>query len=239
MNNVAVVTAFVPLNVKHMTAGQYMDFGGRMCTAVCRAGGTADLIKADLQSCWSHDLCIGKPPATETPADRYATPEDHVRSHIVQHTRTQWALTAAKNRPEADVVVWLDLGLLKQGTHTGKPVTADDVSWFVEAVQMRPLNDIPFPGISGRHGADGQLDPWLPHGNNWRFCGSTHIWPVKWLDQVHRSYKTNLINFVHEYKSVPLDLAIWPMVERNSGLPFRWYPAEYDNTQLRNFPCAI
>lgn len=231
MNKVAVVTAFVPLNVRHMSADQYMDLGGKMCTAACTAGATADLIKSDLASCWSHDLCAGLEPATSTPADRYATSADHVRSHIVQHTRTQWALACAANRPEADVVVWLDLGILKQGKHTDKPVTEDDVSWFVEAVQMYPFPDIPFPGIAGR-------DPWLPHGNNWRFCGSTHIWPVKHLPQIHRSYRANLINFVREYKSVPLDLAIWPMVERNSGLPFKWYPAEYDNTQLRNFPCA-
>jgi hypothetical protein len=232
MNNVAVVSAFVPLNVKHMTADRYMDLGGKMCAAACRSGATADLIKSDLVSCWSYDLCAGRQPATSTPADRYATPRDHVNSHIVQHTRTQWALQCAKNRPEADVIVWLDLGILKQGDHTGKRVTEDDVSWFVDMVQMYPFADIPFPGISGP-------DPWLPHGNNWRFCGSTHIWPVKWLETIDRSYRYNLRHFVHEYDAVPLDLAIWPLVEFNSGLPFKWYQAEYDNTQLRNFPCAI
>ena len=103
---------------------------------------------------------------------------------------------------------------------------------FVEAVQMYPFNDIPFPGITGR-------DPWLPHGNNWRFCGSTHVWPVKWLEAIHKSYCYNLRHFVHEYDCVPLDLAIWPLVEHSSGLPFKWYRAEYDNTQLRNFPCAL
>lgn len=230
MNNVRVVSAFVPLNVKHMSKDQYLDLGNEMLFAAKRAGASTSLIEHDLNVCWAHGLCLGLPPATETPSDRYATPEDHVASHIVQHNRTEWAKIAASGTCD-DAVIWLDLGILKQGKWNGNPVTVDDVSWFVEAVQMYPFRDIPFPGISGP-------DPWLPHGNNWRFCGSTHVWPTKWLPQIDRSYKANLINFIREYKSVPLDLAIWPMVERTAGLPFKWYKAEYDSTQLRNFPGA-
>lgn len=230
-NNVTVVSAFVPLNVKHMSVDAYTTLGASMLDAAEMAGAAAFKITAALTDCWSHDMCLNLPPATETPADRYATPLDHVKSHIVQHTRTQWALEALDWHP-ADVVVWLDLGILKQGDHTGKKITTDDVKWFVEAVQKYDFKDIPFPGITGPD------HPWLPHGNNWRFCGSTHIWPVKWLPHIHRSYRSNLINFVNAFQSVPLDLAIWPMVERSSGLPFKWYQAEYDNTQLRNFPCA-
>lgn len=232
MNNVTVVSAYVPLNVKHMSKDRYMEFGRLMFEATHAAGAEHVFFKEyPLTQCWSFDLCAGRRPATDTPSDRYETPDDHVRSHIVQHTRTQWAQEAVMCKPETDVVVWLDLGLLKQGEHTGKLLNWDDVKWFVEAVQMYTFADIPFPGITGR-------DPWLPHGNNWRFCGSTHIWPTKWLPQIDRSYRTNLRSFVHEYDCVPLDLAIWPMVERSSGLPFKWYQAEYDNTQLRNFPCA-
>lgn len=231
MNKVTVVSGFVPLDVLHMKATQYMELGEKMFAAARKAGAETSFRRCALTDCWSFDLCAGRKPATDTPPDRYATPEDHVRSHIVQHTRTQWAQEAVAEYP-ADVVVWLDLGVLKQGKHTGKLIDPDDVSWFVEAVQMYPFSDIPFPGITGR-------DPWLPHGNNWRFCGSTHIWPTKWLDAIDHSYRYNLRHFVHEYDRVPLDLAIWPLVEFNSGLPFKWYQAEYDNTQLRNFPCAL
>ncbi len=233
MNKVKVVSAFVPLDVLHMKAAQYMELGDQMFRAARKAGAQTCSIQSALTYCWSYDLCTGRKPATETPADRYATPEDHVKSHIVQHTRTQWAMDSITEADltEKSVVVWLDLGILKQGDHTGRKLHIDDVSWFVEAVQKYEFNDIPFPGIAGR-------DPWLPHGNNWRFCGSTHIWPLKWLPAIHKSYQFNLRNFVHEYDCVPLDLAIWPMVERNSGLPFKQYQAEYDSTQLRYFPCA-
>lgn len=230
MTNVGVVTAYVPLKVEHMSANDYRRLGHEMLDAT---GGRSHFFDGyPLEQCWSHDMCIALPPATETPPDRYADQGAHVRSHIVQHTRTQWALEAAALHPEVDVWVWLDLGILKQGKWNHNSVTAKDVTWLLDLIESQPpLDTIPFPGITGP-------EPWLPHGNNWRFCGSTHVWPKKYLEQIHRSYKANLIKFVQTYNAVPLDLAIWPLVERNSGLPFKWYQGEYDASQLRNYPCA-
>lgn len=230
MKKVAVVSAFVPLKVKHMDADTYHALGERMFAAAIE-GGASSVFFGDrwLTGCWSYGLCKDLPPATDTPADRYETPQHHVNSHIVQHTRTQWALEALEQLRDVDVVVWLDLGIMKQGKHTGKTFTPEHVSAFVEKVAKYENDDIPFPGIEGKK-------PINPFGDNWRFCGSTHIWPVKYLEDIHRSYKANLINFVRKYKKVPLDLAIWPLVEQNSGLPFKWYKAEYDHTQLTEFP---
>jgi hypothetical protein len=232
MTTVRVVTAYVPLQVEHMDSHAYHTLGQHMFNA-CR-GRYHFFDGYPLEKCWSYNMCKDLSPATETPPDRYATPEAHVRSHIVQHTRTQWALEAAALHPDVDVWVWLDLGILKQGKWNDHQVQAQDVTWLLDLIESQPVrDDIPFPGIAG------PTDPWLPHGNNWRFCGSTHIWQRKYLEQIHRSYKTNLINFIAQYRTVPLDLAIWPMVECTSGLPFKWYKAEYDNTQLRNYPCAL
>lgn len=232
MKTVTVVSAFVPLNVKHMKAEQYSALGAQMFDAAV-AGGANKVFwdEFPIERCWSNTLCRHLPPATATPADRYETPEDHVRSHIVQHTRTQWALAALEMFPDTEMIVWLDLGILKQGHWNNHPVTPEHVSAFVDAVARYEGDDIPFPGIGGP-------GPINPFGDNWRFCGSTHLWPVKHLPQIHRSYKANLINFIEMYKKIPLDLAIWPLVEQNSGLPYRWYQAEYDCTQLTGFPCT-
>jgi hypothetical protein len=233
MNNVTAVSAYVPLNVKHMSRDNYLDYADKMFKAVREAGGEYRLFTDyPLEKCWSYKMCTGLPPATETPRDRYHSPEEHVQSHIVQHTRTQWATEALNDHPKTDVVVWLDCGLLKQGVWNGNPISTDDVKWFIEAVQMYPFHDIPFPGIE-------EKKPVLPHGNNWRFCGSTHIWPVKHLPHIDLNYRRALRNFILTHDCVPLDLAIWPTVEERSRLPFKWYKAEYDNTQLRNFPCAL
>lgn len=223
---VLTVSAFVPLNVKHMTADKYHELGYEMLDA---AAPSRFFDNYPLEKCWSYDLCKDLPPATETPADRYATPEDHVRSHIVQHTRTQWALEAVKGS-DYDTVVWLDLGILKQGHWNKNPVTWGHIVEFTGAVRRYQGDDIPFPGI------DPNPDHYDPHGNNWRFCGSTHIWPVEHLKRIDSVYRTQLKEFIKQHKKVPLDLAIWPLVEKHSNLPFKFYQAEYDASQLTNFP---
>jgi hypothetical protein len=229
MNKIKVVTAYVPLDVKHGTAQTYHDLGDRLFAYVGR-----DKVEffdnQPLDRCWAYHLLKDLQPATPTPADRYDTPEAHVKSHIVQHSRTQWALRAHARDP-VDAVVWLDLGLLKQGNHTNKLISAEDAREFIAKVENYDFTDIPFPGIEGSHRYD-------PLGNNWRFCGSTHIWPTKWLGHIDRSYRFCLRQYVRRHGVAPLDLAIWPMVEKVSGLPFKWYKAEYDRTQLTEFPCA-
>ncbi len=219
---VQVVSAFVPLTVKHLSMDQYHEYGTRL-TKAC--GGRLRTFTHGLEKCWAYGL-HEMPPATETPGDRYATPRDHVASHIVQHNRTAWAMRALLENPEADVVVWLDYAILKQGAWNGKQLTEDHVHQFLDKLESwKELHVIPFPGME-------EMKPILPHGNNWRFCGSTHIWPRQFLPEIHAEYQRQLCAFVHKYKCVPLDLAIWPLVEFNSGLPFRFYKAEYDRTQL-------
>ena len=227
MNNVAVVSAFVPLDVKHLTQDQYQEYGRQLKEA---CGNRAHFFNPfPFDQCWLANERVPMVPATETPADRYTSAEAHVRSHIVQHNRTEWAKMAAWEDPSIDTIVWLDFAILKQGDFTGKRVTKDHVREFLEKVEKWTPNSIPCPGIEPRK-------PVNVHGNNRRFCGSTHIWPVKFLGQIDRTYKAKCRQFIYCHGCVPLDLAIWPMVEQDSGLPFRWYQAEYDATQLTNFP---
>lgn len=234
---VRVVTAYVPLNVKHLSPEQYRDLGMRMLGATHDRYHFFDQFQ--LADCWLWKENPPLIPAAPTPSDRYATPEDYVRSNIVQHSRTQWALMAANLHPDCEVIVWLDYGILKQGHWNGKPITEQHIGAFVDRVERwaafghdagKTLS-IPFPGIERRQPIDA-------HGNNWRFCGSTHIWPVTYLRRIDMCYRAMLREFIKLYGCVPLDLAIWPMVEEMSGLPFEWYKADYDHTQLTEFPYA-
>lgn len=227
MTKVKVVSAFVPLKVKHLSEDQYHDFGAQL-EAACT--GRARFFRGfRFEACWLYGENPPGVPATETPKDRYETDQDFVNSNIVQHSRTQWALMAAAEDPSIDVIVWLDYGILKQGDFTGKRLQSHHVTEFLDRIEGWEPSYIPFPGITD------PPSPVIPHGNNWRFCGSTHIWPVKYLKQIDHSYKFHTRNFIYNHKCTPLDLAIWPKVERHSGLPFRWYPAEYDYTQLTGF----
>lgn len=230
---VGVVTGFIPLPVLHLSKGQYYALGNRLIAAVRQTDATFHMGSVALSQCWAWDLCIVKPPSNPPPADRYPSPEINVMSHIVQHQRTTWAMEAAKAHPEVDVWVWLDYGILKQGFWKNNPVTEDSVRRFIKVLQSRETLDfIPFPGIAEK----GLV---LPTGNNWRFCGSTHIWPTQFLPRIDAFYKETLEKWISFYGHVPLDLPIWALVEQQSGLPFRWYPAEYDASQLDNLKGAL
>jgi hypothetical protein len=173
------------------------------------------------------------PPATPAAPDRYPTPQHFVNSNIVQHNRTRWLLHAAAMYPDDNIFIWLDYGLLKQGDFTGKRIEAKHIAPFVEKVE-RYYNaghlDIPFPGIEG---------PGVVNvtGNCWRFCGSTHVVPRWHLDAIDAAYRQTCCEFIAATQTVPLDLPIWALVEQfHPELPYRWYKAEYDYTQLSNFP---
>lgn len=227
---VGVVTAYVPLPVKHLTPMQYLDLGVRIQN-VCKAKAQWLCFEHKLELCWAYDLCTGLPPNNPVPADRYDTPEINVMSNIVQHNRTTWAMQAMQEFPDIDVWVWFDFGLLKQGFWKNNPITEATVARFLDRVaDTKTMNCIPFPGIADKATV-------YPTGNNWRFCGSTHIWPKAYLPAIDAAYKGVLRDWVKAYKTVPLDLPIWALVENlHNELPFRWYPAEYDATQLDNYP---
>lgn len=228
---VRAVTAFVPLDVRHLTPQQYKDYGAQLKAAIPEHLQVFEDFPYD--QCWlAHADHL--PPAQSVPADRYASPGHMVMSNIVQHQRTTWAMMASYLAPEADVIVWIDYAILKQGDFTGKRVTQKHVADLVKLLSsMAPqdLEGIPFPGI-WQEGAISDT------GDNWRFCGSLHIWPRQYLEAVDRAYRKEVIKFVERTRSVPNDLPIWAYVEQQTAgvLPFRWYKANHDATQFTNFP---
>ena len=233
-----IVTAFVPLEgMLHFKPEQYHEYAAKMEAAV-----TPDRFQAfrsfPLEDCWLYKyLCergwLNLPPATEVPTDRYPSPYHMVLSNIVQHNRTSWMRMAAREDQTADVFIWLDYAILKQGDWTGRRLRPEHITAFVEAVERWYSNDenkvIQFPGIWDK-------GPIEPTGANWRFCGSTHVIPKWWLEQVDLLYKHTCRNWVQHYKTVPLDLPIWAYVEEIRPAWFNWYAANHDATQLTNFP---
>jgi hypothetical protein len=229
---VGVVTGFIPLPVLHLAEAKYHELGRQLFEG-CK-GFPWYRGEGPLEECWAYDLCTGLPPANPPPADRYPTPEINVMSHIVQHQRTTWAMRAAREFTEIDTWVWFDYGIMKQGYWNGRPMTVEAVKTFLQRLRdMGRPDTIPFPGID-------EVGPVYPTGNNWRFVGSTHIWPRKYLSEIDAAYKHQLRDWVARHKTVPLDLPIWALVEqRHLELPFRFYQGEYDVTQLTGLPDAV
>jgi hypothetical protein len=229
---VRAVSAYVPLEVKHLTAVQYKDYGNRLVDTL------GDKIKIfwdyPLTECWLYEWLLSKnwlnlPPAHAVAADRYATPQHFVMSNIVQHQRTSWAVQAANEDPDVEAWVWLDLGVLKQGDWTGKPVTEQIIADFMKKLEDKlSCYDIPFPGI---------WDKGEPSDTEvcWRFVGSTHIWPTRYLSAINFTYKRECRRFIDRTQTIPLDLPIWANVELNSHLPFVKYDANHDATQFTGY----
>lgn len=227
-NKVKLVTAYVDLGLTKRPSEEFHALGNRLINAAwphVRA-----FTDFPYQRCWVASAVHYEVPAANARAeDRFATDTEHVRSNIIQHSPVQWLSLAAAEDPAPDVFVWLGYSILKQGDFTGKRLQEQHVVDFLAKVAKYPFSDIPIPSIR----------PWEPvsvHGDNWQYVGSTVIAPRRFLPAMTGSYKYEAREFIRRHKCIPLDLAIWPSVVEKSGLPFRPYAAEYDATQLTNFP---
>jgi hypothetical protein len=237
MRRVKIVTAFVPIDPPpiHFRPEQYHQYAERM-----RKAAGDDRFRAfnpyPLKQCWLYKWLeqrnwLDLPPATAPAADRYPTPKHFVLSNIVQHERTSWLCQAANEDPGCDVFVWLDYAILKQGhSWPGHPgVEERHISEFLDKIEKSGFEDIPFPGIW-------EKGPISDNGDNWRFAGSTHVIPRHLLAFCDWFYKHECKQFIERTKTIPLDLPIWALLEQNTNLPFRFYQANHDATQLTNFP---
>ena len=231
-----VVTAFVPIEgMLHFKPEVYHDYADRME----RAAGPGRFRRFNpypLENCWLYKWLDSKgwldlPPATAVASDRYPTAMHFQRSNIVQHERTNWLCQAAAEDSAVDVLIWLDYAILKQGhSWPGHPgVEERHITEFLDKIEASNFYDIPFPGIWPK----GPIDD---AGDNWRFCGSTHIIRRAWLHTVDFFYKSECRKFIERTKTIPLDLPIWAGLELHSSIPFRFYAANHDATQLTEFP---
>lgn len=230
MLNVRAVTFWVPaVEFTHLTRQKFIEHRDALVEAC--SGRITVLEPYPFEDLWLVREGYPQQAANKRAIDRFPTDADHLRCNVIQHARTQAAMKVYQDDPSIDVVVWLDYGVMKQGAWRGNPVTQAHIREFMHRVaDHMPYRDIPFPGIEPRK-------PIRPYGDNWRFVGSTHIWPTRFLPDIHKCYQSECRKFFMHYAAVPLDLAIWPAVEARSGLPFRFYQGEYDATQFTGFTC--
>ncbi len=227
MASVKVITAYTDLMLTKRPSEDFHKLGKEL-VEVC--GPDIAVKNYHPGEAWSVQEFYGFPAANPRAHDRFVTNEEHAKSNLIQHTPIQWLEDAMIEFPNVDVFVWMGYSILKQGAFTNRRIMPHHVYDFVQRLKTWKPDSIPLPGIA--YG----ISPISPFGDNWRFCGSTLVVPREYVFRVGRAYRECLRAFVHTHKAIPLDLAIWPMVEFMAGLPIRWYTAEYDNTQLTNFP---
>ena len=100
-----LVTGYVRLDLPNRQHAKYERLGGEL-VAAAEAGGHQVMIGGGaVEDCWHWHLSEGAEIPIGNPA------KDTREFHAVQHQKTSWVLDAAE-QTDADILVWMDYGLL-------------------------------------------------------------------------------------------------------------------------------
>ena len=124
-----LVTGYVRLELPNRSHHEYDRLGQGLVGAAVAGGHDVKLFGGTVEDCWHWHLSAG----AELPV---GNPDKDTREfHAVQHQKTAWVVEAAKHT-DADILVWMDYGLLHvQG------VTADMVPAFLERAAASASRD--------------------------------------------------------------------------------------------------
>ena len=225
-----IVTGYVPdaFPAKHLSQAQFRSLGERLKVA---AGDCLVQFETPFDQCWvPRWMRIDnlRPSCANPPADRFAKPQDMVRSNAVLLQRFYWLMQAMQADPHADVFAWVEWSALKQTN-----VTEDVIRQFA-----RDLQEVkPFDGVCA--GGCWPMGPINDSEAHWRFVGSCFV--------VHADWVPNLLDAIQEVVSTRTKLTgrlSWDMntlafVELLGVIPFKWFAANHDETQFLNYRKAL
>jgi hypothetical protein len=225
-----IVTGFVPdaFPARHLSQEQFRSLGQRLRSA---AGDCLVEFETPFSRCWvprAMDIESLRPSCLNPPADRFATPQDMVRSNAVLLQRFQWIWEAAITHADVEAFAWVEYSALKQTN-----VTEAVISQFA-----RDLQEVePFDGVCA--GGCWPLQPFDDSEAAWRFVGSCFV--------VHRNWALKLFDAVHSVVNMRArvtgklswDMTTLAYVELLNCIPFKWFKANHDETQFLNYRKAL
>ena len=181
--------------------------------------------RGTIEDCWLHQAARI---AMAGGSVEHATGDNPVKNtlayHSVQHQKTAWLQEAVRTDRRADVVVWLDYGILHQ-----PGVTIEIIDAFLRRVREKEfLEEVAIPGAWARSSrAIDQPD--------WRFCGSATIVPRYLVRSFHQAVLDVTLERLAKTGRVTWEINDWAVVESLGLLPIRWYAANHDQTQFTNY----
>lgn len=129
-------------------------------------------------------------------------------------------LLAARDWVSSSHYAWVDFGVL----HVVPPSRR---AGFLEALRNVPL---PGQGLLAPGCRDRPTDlEALWDGISWRFCGGFLLGDRASLTSLYAHYRRTFAEEVGRRKALTWEVNIWALLEAQ-GLPFRWYPADHDET---------
>ena len=159
-----LVTGYVRLDLPNRSHDEYERLGQQLVGAAETGGHEVQTFGGAVEDCWHWHVSAG----ADLPAGNPG--KDTREFHAVQHEKTAWVARAA-NATDAEILVWMDFGLL----HV-PGITADMVQEFLErATRTAPRHQIGMASIWGT--------PWARP--NWRRCewwcaGGVFTVPRRW-----------------------------------------------------------
>ena len=133
-----LVTGYIRLDLPNRQHAEYERLGSQLVAAAESGGHQVFVGGGAVDDCWHWHLSEGAEMPLGNPA------KDSREFHAVQHQKTSWAVDAAE-QTDADVLVWMDYGLL----HV-PGITADMVPRFLErAARDAPRDRVGMASIWG------------------------------------------------------------------------------------------
>jgi hypothetical protein len=225
-----IVTGFVPdaFPAKHLSQEQFRSLGARLKDA---AGDCLMAFETPFAECWvpqKLDLRQLLPSCANPPADRFATPQDMVRSNAVLLQRFQWLYEAAAADDDAEVLAWVEYSALKQTN-----VTEDVIRQFA-----RDLQEVkPFDGVCA--GGCWPIGPINDSEAHWRFVGSCFVVHADWVLDLYEAVREVVLTRTSITGRLSWDMNTLAFVEILNVIPFKWFKANHDETQFLNYRKAL
>jgi hypothetical protein len=152
------------LDLPNRSHDEYRHLGERLVGAATDAGHEVRQYGGSVDSCWHWHLSVGAELPIGNPC------KDTRAFHAVQHQKTAWVVEAA-NETNADIMVWMDYGLL----HV-PGITPDMIPEFLEraaASAWRRSGDRRGTSPIGEMSGGGVRVACSPCRGRWRFVGMT------------------------------------------------------------------
>jgi hypothetical protein len=220
MSNVLVVTGFVPIPDHPRAASTYHELGRRL-TGIKQA--PVQVFQNALEDTWLRRLIEHHPlPITHAIADNPA--KNTLAYHCVVHQKTAWMVEGARLRPDAEVIVWIDYGIL----HLPDVTVALIDNMLARA---RAETQIAIPGCWPKTNLE-RIDLSYPC---WRFCGGAVICHREYVERFHQMVREDVEDRIRRNGHVSWEVNTWARVEARGQLPVRWYAADHNSTMFTGY----
>jgi len=141
--------------------------------------------------------------------------------HCVQHQKFAWIAAAEQ---EADVIIWIDYGIL----HV-PGVTAAVIQKYLERAGDYG-SAVTLPGCWPKQAA---IDGRFPH---WRFCGGLLAVPRPLVKTFTTAARGIAIRQIEATKNVEWEVNTLARLEQAQVVPMAWYQADHDHTMFSAAP---